>query len=234
MNLLDLFVVLVLGLYIMAGIHRGFLQTVMSLGANIVSWLFGMLFMPLMASAVKGNADMFNMLLYYTEGSEFIGNVELARTSIETISHEQLTGILNDASLPYPFAKEIMQNVEARAFADMNISTLGDYFNQTIVCVVINIISFLIVFAIVRVILAFVINGFDYAVSLPKLRQYNTWISSGFGLVRGVFGLFVIFMAVPLILIVMDFDFIHYVLDTSFFAPFFYYSNFMLGLMPGG
>lgn len=233
MNLIDLFVILILALYVLAGIYRGFLPTVLSLVSNVVSWGAAMLFMPLMANAVKANAGMFNMLLYYSEGSEFIGDVELARTSIDQLSTTQVQTVIDGSGLPYPFAKEIQHNIANRAFSNINISTLGDYFNQTIVCVVINIIVFLIIFAIVRMILALVINGTDYVVKLPKLKQYDTLTGAGFGLVRGIVALGVIFMVVPLVLIVMDFEFVHKILDSSLFAPFFYHSSILLSIIPG-
>ena len=233
MNLIDRCVVLILAFYVLAGIYRGFLPTVLSLISNVVSWGTAMLFMPLMANAVKANAGMFNMLLYYSEGSEFIGDVELARTSVDALSSSQVASVIEGSGLPYPFAKEIQQNIANRAFQNINISTLGDYFNQTIVCVVINIIVFIIIFAIVRIILGLIINGTDYAIKLPRLRQYDSLTGAGFGLIRGIMALFVIFMVVPLILIAMDFDFIHQILNSSLFAPFFYHSSILLSMIPG-
>ena len=233
MNLLDLVVILILGFFVLAGIYRGFLTTVLLIGVFIVSWACGMIFMPLVANSVKSNEALFGTLLYYTEGSEFVGDVELARKSIDSLSPSQVASITDNAKLPFPYAKEIQENVAKQAFRDMNITTLGDYFNQTIVCVVVNIISFLFIFIITYIILSYAVHAFEYSVRLPRLTQYNIPISAGIGLLKGVLVLFVIFMVVPLILIAMQFDFLHQMLDNSAFAPFFYHMSFLLGLMPG-
>lgn len=233
MNLLDLAIILALGFFILSGIHRSFLPTVMSLGANMISWACGMIFMPILSDAVRGTKSLFSMLLYYTEGSEYIGDVELAKTSIDSISQAQLNEVVNSSSLPYPFAKEIVQNVESHAFEASGATTLGDYYNETIVCVVVNIISFVMLFVIIRVILGILIEGVDYSIRLPELTQLNAPVSAGFGLLNGVGILFVVFMLVPLLLIVMNFDFVHSLLDNSFFAPLFYHSSWLLSMMPG-
>ena len=233
MNLIDLFVIAVLAFFMLSGIYRGFLPSVLLIGVFIVSWACGIIFMPLVANSVKSNETLFNMLLYYTEGSEFVGDVELARKNIDSLSPSQISAIADNPKLPYPYAKEIQENVAKQAFRDMNITTLGDYYNQTIVCVAVNILSFLLIFLVTYIILSYAVHAFEYAVRLPKLTQFNIPISAGCGFLKGILMLFAIFMVVPLILIAMQFDFLHQMLDNSVFAPFFYHMSFLLGLMPG-
>jgi len=233
MNIIDLAILAVLAVFILSGIYRSFLPTVMSLAANIISWASGMIFMPIVSRLVTGNQAIFNMLLYYTEGSEFIGDVELAKTAVTDITPARLTGIINSSSLPYPFSKEILENINNRAFEASGGLTLGDYYNQTIVCVVINILSFLLIFFILRIILGFIIEGIDYSVRLPELAQLNKTVSAGFGLLNGIGILFMVFMLLPIVLIVFNFDFVHGLVDNSFFAPIFYNANQLIALIPG-
>ena len=233
MNIIDLAVLLVLAFFVLSGIYKGFLPTVMGIAANIVSWACGMIFMPIISNLVTGSEKLFSMLLYYTEGAEFIGDVELAKRSIDSISAAELNTAVNGSSLPYPFAKEIVENVNNRAFAGAGATTLGDYYNETIVCVVINIISFFLIFFVLRLILGFLIEGVDYSLRLPVLTQLNTPLSAGFGLLNGVGILFVVFTVMPLILIALNFGFVHDIVDGSLFSPVFYNSSWLLSLMPG-
>ena len=233
MNVIDLAIIGFLSLFVLAGIYKGFLPTVMGLISDVISWASGMIFMPVVSNLVTGNKTIFNMLLYYTEGSEFIGDIELANTAITDISQTELTGIINNSSLPYPFSKEIIENINNRAFEASGCVTLGDYYNQSIVCVVVNILSFLILFFAIRIILGFIIEGIDYSFRLPELTQLNAPISAGFGLLNGIAILFMLFMLVPIILIVFNFDFVHNLVDNSFFAPIFYTSNQLIALIPG-
>ena len=233
MNIRDIAVLAVLALFILAGLYRGFLPTLMSIAANVISWASGMIFMPIVSHMVTGNKALFNMLLYYTEGSEFIGDVELAKTAVSSINSTNLTSIINKSSLPMPFAKEIAANVKNRAFEAAGAVTLGDYYNQTIVCVVINIIAFLLIFCVIRILLALIIEGVDYSLRLPVLTQLDKPLSAGFGLLNGICIMFIAFMVMPMILIILDFDFVHNLVDSSFFTPIFYNANLLLSLIPG-
>lgn len=235
MNLLDLAIIAVFAYFVLSGVYKGFLATLLGIAAYILSWLLALIFLPAGASAIKGNEGLYNQMLYYTEGSEYVGDVELAKTNISEISAAELSAILENADLPYPMARQITKNMAREAFVADGVQTLGDYFNQTIVCVFINIISFLIFFAVFRVLLAFLINGVDYAWAFPQLRSGDQLLAGGLGLIRGILAVFLIFMLLPLALIVLagKLSFVTELLDGSLFSNFFYRSNFLLSMMPG-
>ena len=234
MNIIDICAIAILALFALSGLYRGFLTTLINIGAYIVSVLLGFLFMPLGASAIKGSESLYNMMLYYTEGSEYITNAEYVRLNIASPSAQELADVVSTANLPYPMNREISANIAKEVFADQGITTLGDYFNQTIVCVFINILVFLLVFAVVRLVLAFIINGVDYAWTFPILRRGDAALGMCMGLIDGMFGLFLIFMLLPIGLTVLgQFQQIQTLVDESAFATVFYRSNFLLALMPG-
>ena len=233
MNLIDLAVLLMFVLFILAGIYKGFISSMLSIAANVVCWACGMIFMPIVSNIVTGNSKLFNMLLYYTEGSEYIGDVELAKTSIEAISQKDIASIVKSSSLPFPFGKEIIANVKNRAFAGSGAITLGDYYNQTIVCVVINIISLFLIFFILRLLIGFLIEGVNYTLRFPELTQLNKSLSGAGGFINGVGILFVLFAVLPIMLIVLNFPFIHDIVDNSLFAPIFYHASWLLSFIPG-
>ena len=84
MNFIDIAILLVLAITILGGMYRGFVNTVLNIGATIASLIFGRILIPVVSGLVKGNVDLFNMLLYYTEGSEYVAltDVEMTRSSI--------------------------------------------------------------------------------------------------------------------------------------------------------
>ncbi len=234
MNLLDLFALAVFALFILGGLYRGFLYSTLSVGAYMVSWLTGLAFIPLGSRAVKGSERLYSMMLYYAEGSEYVKDSELARKTISSLSTSDIKTIIDSAGLPYPMGKAITHNIAVEAFSGQNITTLGDYFNQTIVSVFINILVFLAVFLIVRGILAFIMNGVDYARVLPQLRSSDAALGAGLGVVRGILALFLMFMILPIVLTVVgSFDAVTQLVDNSLLSAFFYRSNFLLSMMPG-
>ncbi len=233
-NIIDLAVLGVLALFLLSGLYRGFLATLMTLASYLCAFVLAFAFMSAGANAVKHTESLYGMMLYYTEGSEFISDTELVHTDITTLGSDQINGIVSSASLPYPMGKRIAKNIAEEAFVDQNITTLGDYFNQTIVCVFINILVFLFIFLVVRIVFAFVLNGIDYARSFPVLQGGDGLIGAGLGLVHGIFALFLLFMLLPILLTVLgNFEFITSLVSRSLFADFFYRSNFLLSLIPG-
>jgi hypothetical protein len=191
--------------------------------------------LPVGSNGIRGSEKLFNTMLYYTEGSEYVNDVELARKSIDEISTDTLNAVFAKADLPYPMAKNIADNIARESFAENGITTLGDYFNQTIVIVFINILVFIAMFVIIRIILAFIINGVDYAWTLPKLRVADRAIAGGIGLIRGILAVFLLFMLLPIVLIVLQgkFAFLTDMVNDSMMAKFFYRTNFLLSMMPG-
>ena len=229
MNLIDIAVIGVLALFILHGIYKGFLPTLLSIGAYILAWLAAIVLLPVGSNSIRGSEKLFNTMLYYTEGSEYVNDVELARKSIDEISTDTLNAVFAKADLPYPMAKNIADNIARESFAENGITTLGDYFNQTIVIVFINILVFIAMFAIIRIILAFIINGVDYAWTLPKLRVADRAIAGGIGLIRGILAVFLLFMLLPIVLIVLQgkFAFLTDMVNDSMMAKFFYRTNFI-------
>jgi len=233
MNFIDIAILLILAITILGGLYRGFVNTVFNIGATILSLLIGRIAIPVVSGIVKGSADLFNTMLYYTEGSEYVAitDVELTRAPISSISSDQLHTVLQNADMPLPMDACVQKNIAAEAFRDSGITTLGDYFNQTIVCVVINILSLLAVFFVVRLLFAFVIRGIEYGRGgFPVLVHADGVIGAGIGLIHGVLILFVLFLLVPVALTVLPklYEF----LSESFFGEFFYQANFLLSMIP--
>ncbi len=232
MNILDLAIILILGLYILGGIYKGLVWNLSVLGSYIASWLLAAIFMSTVASGFVQNEKLFDSMLSYTEGSEHIYDVEYAKLPLSQISNSELDEIIERAALPFPIGERIRENIEEEAFSASGVVNLGDYFNESMVMIVINIISFLIVYTIVRVLCAVGINWVDYAFVFPRLRKYDMLVSSAVGLIRGIFAMFTIFMLVPIMLTVLPFDPVRELIDSSFLASFFHRLNFLLRLIP--
>ena len=69
MNFIDIAILLILAITILGGLYRGFFSTALNVLATAASVLFGRILIPIVSGIVKGSADLFQMLLYYTEGS---------------------------------------------------------------------------------------------------------------------------------------------------------------------
>lgn len=198
-----------------------------------LSWLLSLLVSPAVARAIVGNESLSTAMLYYTEGAELVTDVELRRLAVNQLSSANMTEILNSADLPVPLDTLVAKNMASEVFKDQGISTVGDYFNQTIVNFTINVMAFLIVFLIAMVVISFVLKAVDHTVGLPMLKHFDSPIGAGFGVVRGFFAVFVLFMVVPTLLVILPFDSVGEYISGSFFGRFFSQSNFLLSFIGG-
>lgn len=232
MSIIDIAILLLFAFFVLEGWYRGLVHTLLSLGAYLVSGGLALLFRPLLANWVKSNEGLYSMALYYAEGQEFIYDVELSKTAVSELSSEQLATVMERADLPIPMATRIPENIAKEAFSAQGLTTLGDYFNQTIVNVVINLMCVLLLFLIIRMVFAFVINMVDYArKGYPVLQSADGLIGAAFGLIRAFLAMYILFLVVPVGIIVLPK--VGEFLSGSFFGTFFYTSNFLLRLIPG-
>lgn len=232
MNFVDIGVLLIFAFFLLAGWYRGFFYTLLSLGAYTLSCALALLLMPVASTLVKNNATLYTMALYYAEGEELVRDVELSKTAISSLSSEQLLGVMESAELPIPMGSRISENIAREVFAKDGLTTLGEYFNQTIVNVFINILCVLLVFVVLRLILTFVINLIDYARDgYPVLSGADGLVGACFGLIRGFLALYMLFLLAPVALTVMPSTKDY--MDASYFGSFFYNSNFILRLISG-
>ncbi|HPF53705.1 MAG TPA: hypothetical protein PLM48_03550 [Clostridia bacterium] len=199
-------VLLIICLALLAGYYRGVIYSLVSLGITILSLALALICIPLVSNTVKGNEELYDMMLYYFEGYEYINNtaVELVHANVTEINEEELDEVITNADMPLPFGRAIKKNISNKAYAADGIETLGDYFNQTIVDVVINILSLLLLFVIFRISFGLILHIADYGVGgLPVLAKLDVPISLGIGFLHGIMLTFIVFMLVPIALTVL-------------------------------
>lgn len=233
MNWVNVFFILIIAIAVLEGIHRGFLHSALSLGSIFLSVITAYLLYPTVSSSFRENKTIFNFLLYYTEGAEKIASFENSRLLVDRLSSSELHTIVSTSSVSEPFATLIRQNVEAKAFASSGLLTIGEYFNMTMVSVVLNIFSFALVFLLARLVYMFVLGAVGYTVQFPELRQYDRVSGALFGGVRGVIICFLIVMIIPAVMLFVPVDKVIDYFQSSSVGMFFFNNNFFLHLIRG-
>ena len=141
--------------------------------------------------------------------------------------------IVNSAGLPVPFDRLVASNMTNQVFEAQGYHTVSEYFGYSVTNVVVNIFSFLIIYVIARVVIALIVNAYNYASPLPVLRRFDSCAGGAVGLLRGFLGMFALFLIVPVVLISLPSDFVTPILNASPLATFFYHSNFLLNFISG-
>ena len=231
--MVDLIILLILAIALLAGYYRGVVYSAISLGLSVLSFVIALLLCTTLSGLVQRRQTIYEMMLYYFEGYEYINetSVELVHVSASQIGERELAVVVKNADIPSPFDAAITRNVKNQVYERRGIYSLGDYFNQTLVDTVLNILSLLVLFLIFRLILGFVLRLIDFgAAGLPRLRRFDAPLSCGIGLLHGIFLVFVLFMLVPLMLVVVP-KLIKYI-DESVLGGFFYKANLLLKMVP--
>lgn len=233
MNWVSVILIIVIGIGLLEGIYRGFLHSAINLGAFFLSLLTSYFLYPVVSAAVKASKSIFEFLKYYTEGAEKIVSFKDSHLPIDSLSPERLNSIITASKMSEPFPTLIKQNVTGQAFAADGLTTIGEYYNMTIVCAVLNILSFLAVFLLARIVYTFVLGIINYTVQFPELKQYDRATGALFGVSRGVLACFLIVTIVPVIFLVIPVDQISEYFTNSDVGMFFYQNNFFLHMISG-
>ena len=231
--MVDLVILLILAIALLAGYYRGVIYSAINLGVSILSFVMALLLCTTLSGVVQKRQSLYEMMLYYFEGYEYINetSVELVHVSVSQIGEKELAVVVKNADMPSPFDSAITGNVKKQVYEDRGIYSLGDYFNQTIVDTVLNIISLLLLFLIFRLLFGFVLRLIDFgAAGLPRLKQFDVPLACGIGLLHGIFLVSVLFMLVPLMLVVVPR--LSKFIDGSLLGGFFYRGNVLLRMVP--
>jgi uncharacterized membrane protein required for colicin V production len=233
MNLVNILFIIVIAVIVLEGIYRGFFHSSLNLGAFFLSVVTSYLLYPVVSTAVYKSESLFKFFYYYTEGSELITKFEDSKLFIEGMSSSTLNRIISESSVSEPFASLIRQNVYAQAFAPDGLMTIGEYYNMTIVCAVLNILSFFAIFIIARIVYQFILGAVEYTVEFPELKRYDRTMGALFGLTRGVLFCFLAVTAVPVVLLIVPVERISEYFNASSIGTYFLNNDFFMHLIRG-
>ena len=226
-------ILVILGLCILAGYYRGVIYSAISLGLTLLSFFLALLLIPVVAGPVRSSETLYGGLLYNFEGYEYVNrtSVEMIHDPAASLDDAQLNEVIKNADMAIPFGSAIRKNIRNEAYRDSGITTLGDYFNQTIVDVVLNILSLLLLFTVLRVLFGFILRMVDYGRrGLPTLKRFDPLFSCGIGFLHGVTMLYIVFLITPVVLTIVP-RLGQMIVDPPL-AGFFYRMNPFMWLIP--
>jgi len=226
-------ILIIIGLCILAGYYRGIIYSAVSLGLTLFSFFLALLMIPVIATPVRESKELYGSLLSYFEGYEYIGqtSVEMIHDPAASVEPDMLKTVVDNANMPLPLGRAVTRNIRSLAYEKRGITTLGDYFNQTIVDVMVNLISLLFLFVCFRVFFGFVLRMIDYGrTGLPALKRFDPLFSCGIGFLHGVILLYVFFLVAPILLTIVPK--LGRILVSSPLGGFFYRMNPFIWMIP--
>lgn len=188
MTTVDWMIVLVIVIYVIAGLRKGFIATIASaLGtlAALVLALFaasrlkgavGAMFAPLLTDSVNQNVPQLQ---------EYSGSVSDLWDSISGY----LQVILND----YGISPEVLENSANPA------DTLADAISQSIGESLAYIVIFFIAFFVLRIVIHWIVGMLDLIASLPVIHSFNALLGGVVGLITGLILCTIVLWAIKLV-----------------------------------
>lgn len=215
------------------GLYRGFIQSVLSLGGSLLSIVGSFLLYPRLADVVASNTDITRMISTYTDSQSLLGDLDLSSQAVSGLAGDAITQVVQKANLPEPIGTLLQHNLSAQVFSPMgNLATnVGDYVNQTILSVSINVLCFLLCFLVCFIVVHILINLVRAVFRFPVLKHLD-WLAGGvFGLLLGVVLCFAFFTVLPLLESVVPLTEFRELVDQSALAQVFENGNLIISIM---
>ena len=234
MNPVDWVVLGILAVSILFGLYRGFIASVASMGGSLLSLGLSFWLSPMVADFLRNNTSLSNTLMSYADAATRLKDSTLSSLNVQGLTSESISSILSRASLPAPLDKLLQNNLEQQVYKAANIpQDVGHYVTQTIVSALMNVICFVVTFAVLMILIHVVINLLKAIFRFPVLKQLNSLAGGAFGLLRGVLLCFVAFALLPLFQTLLPIQNINEMVQQSALAPLFNSGNLILAIMNG-
>lgn len=200
MNIIDLIILAIMAYGLLSGMYKGMIASGISLFGFWGAWIGAQAIYERIAHFALSNTTLMAVLNQYLEPETFFADRAFAVASVTDViagGEVSISAAVNSVGQQFGFISEAFSNnLRNQAFQNLGITSLADYFNQTLWVAVFNVLAFIAAFVVLYVVISLLVNMLDRVVSFPILRSCD-W------LVGGVFGFFRSSVAIVLVLAVL-------------------------------
>jgi|GEM_PF-839298 len=231
MNYIDLAILAIIIVSAIGGIYQGFIVAALNIAASFVSWLSAWIFYPKLAQYLNNRFHLLNSIMYYAEGSSKITSAKLLHAAPSSVDASTIQAILEPHNLPPFMNKLLVENAKAEVFAQLKVNDLGQYFDTMFGIVILNILSFVALLLIIRIIAGIAVSIARNIVDLPVLKRFDSLAGLILGVMRGLFIVIVIFALLDAAALIIPSDFLLDTINSSALARFFYNHNIITSVI---
>ena len=211
LNLLDITIIVILAFYLISGMYRGFITSLLTTIGFVGAWFGAQQLYPRVAQLALSNQTLMAVLNQYLEPETFFESHTQAVSTVseviaggESAIQSAVASVSNKLAV---ISKAFEANVRAQMFQRLGINTLADYLDQTIWQAVFNVIAFLLCFIALYVLVCLVVNLLDHVISFPLVRGFDWLLGGIFGLARGLVVVVLVLSLVPTIVQIVSPEF---------------------------
>ena len=211
LNLLDITIIVILAFYLISGMYRGFITSLLGPFGFVGAWFGAQQLYPRVAQLELSNQTLMAVLNQYLEPENFFETHTQAVSTVseviaggESAIQSAIASVSNKLSV---ISKAFEANVRAQMFQRLGINTLADYLDQTIWQAVFNVVAFLLCFIALYVLVCLVVNLLDHVISFPLVRGFDWLLGGIFGLARGLVMVVLVMCLLPAIVQIVSPEF---------------------------
>lgn len=188
MNWLLIAVIAFLIVYVIRGYSNGLIKTVFSIFAVVIALILAVTISPYVSKALQSNEKVFGMV----NDKVSIAVLEKSEKTKEENKDAGQTEIINQLPFPQGLKNALVENNNSEVYKIFNVESFEAYISNYITCIILNAISFMIVFLLAVIIVKIVANILDVISKLPLINGINKLGGLIIGFVHGLIVLWVL------------------------------------------
>ena len=202
MNIIDIIILAILALSVVSGMYKGFITSTLALVGFVGSWIAALASYQYLVRAVNANESLMTFFRSVVGAVDLFKTASLSSTPVATASTEIIEQAAQEVNLP--LISEIFKNNMIGKVFGNELSTIGEYLTQTLLNTALDVICFILMFAVIYIAVLLIVNLLNNVFRFPVLRHFDWAIGGVFGLVRGLVIVMLIFAVTPTIATALD------------------------------
>lgn len=232
MNLFDVFIWAVILLSLAYALYRGFVHSVLSQGALLLSLLIALPLSAGPANRLQGDTSFTSLLVTYTDAVARVGDWDLANTPVTGIGDDTIDQVIHNVGLPSALSGVLERNLLVGRNIESD-RTINDYVQGAVVSSAIRILCFLACAALVYALFSLALGLISHVFPFPLLKLFDWAGAALFGVLRGLTFVCVLYLLMPLLSTVIPLEDFRSVLDSSAMSPSFLSDAFFTAVLNG-
>ena len=201
MNIVDIIIIAIFVYCLLAGMHKGTIASGLSLFGFAGAWFGAQALYQGIAHLALSNTTLMAVLNQYLEPESFFSDHGIAVSAVTDIisgGENSITAAVASVGENWKFlADAFSANIRNQAFANIGITTMADYFNQTLWIAVFNVASFIAAFAALYIIINLIVSMLDHVIAFPVLRSFDWLVGGVFGILRATVVIVLVLNVLP-------------------------------------
>ena len=182
MNIVDLIIIAVSIYCMLVGMYKGMIVSGLSLVGFAGAWFGAQAVYGSIANFALSNTTLMAVLNQYLEPESFFSDHAVAASAVSDVvagGEAAISAAVASVGEKFSFIAEAFSaNVRNQAFANLGISSMSDYFNQTLWVAVFNVATFIVAFIAIYIVISLIVNLLDHVISFPVMRSCD-WLVGG-------------------------------------------------------